>query len=139
MVWTNFLMVLLFQPHPALTPDTTVVMEEVRVQLDRKNSMETSMKKAATVDELLVSSEQISFIKRGAYAREPLLNNMLQRSVITIDGMHVFGACTDKMDPITTYVASNNLSQIQIKSGQEGNMRGGTVAGVDLQRKRTSL
>lgn len=141
MVWTNFLMVLLFQPHPALTPDTTVVMEEVRVQLDRKNSMETSMKKAATVDELLVSSEQISFIKRGDYAWEPLLNNMLsERSVITIDGMHVFGACTDKMDPITTYVASNNLSQIQIKSGQEGNMRGGTVAGsIDLQRKRTSF
>src|SRR5690606_21448157 len=97
------------------------------------------MKMAVSVDEFLASSDQISFIKRGAYAWEPLLNNMgTERSTVTIDGMHVFGACTDKMDPITSYVESNNLSTIDIKSGQEGGMHGSTVAGsIDLKRKST--
>ncbi|MCO5235083.1 MAG: hypothetical protein M9933_02350 [Chitinophagaceae bacterium] len=97
------------------------------------------MKMAVSVDEFLASSDNISFIKRGAYAWEPLLNNMsTERSTITIDGMHVFGACTDKMDPITSYIESNNLSSVDIKSGQEGSLHGATVAGsIDLKRKTT--
>src|SRR5690606_24565029 len=101
----------------------------------------TEMKMAVSVDEFLASSENISFIKRGAYAWEPLLNNMsTERSTITIDGMHIFGACTDKMDPITSYVESNNLATIDIKSGQEGSMHGSTIAGsIDLKRKSTAF
>lgn len=106
-----------------------------------KKKLETAMKMAVTVDEFLASSDQISFIKRGAYAWEPLLNNMsTERSKITIDGMHIFGACTDKMDPVTSYVESNNLATIDIKSGQEGGMHGATVAGsIDLKRKSTAF
>ncbi|MBK1439884.1 TonB-dependent receptor [Parapedobacter sp. ISTM3] len=119
--------------------DTTKLLEEVTVVAVAKRKIETELKMAVSVDEFLASSDNISFIKRGAYAWEPLLNNMsTERTVITIDGMHVFGACTDKMDPITSYVESNNLSTIDIKSGQEGSLHGATVAGsIDLKRKRT--
>src|SRR5690554_4059692 len=119
----------------------TTELEEIKIDAVVKKKIETEMKMAVTVDEFLASSDQISFIKRGAYAWEPLLNNMSsERSTITIDGMHVFGACTDKMDPITSYVESNNLSTIDIKSGQEGGMHGSTVAGsIDLKRKSTSF
>ena len=115
------------------------VLDEIKVEVAVKKKIETDMKMAVSVDEFLASSDQISFIKRGAYAWEPLLNNMsTERSTLTIDGMHVFGACTDKMDPITSYVESNNLSSIDIKSGQEGSMHGSTVAGsIDLKRKST--
>ena len=118
-----------------------VELKEVEIAIDSKKKIETEMKMAVSVDEFLASSDQISFIKRGAYAWEPLLNNMsTERSTLTIDGMHVFGACTDKMDPITSYVESNNLSTIDIKSGQEGGMHGSTVAGsIDLKRKSTSF
>lgn len=121
--------------------DTTKYLKEVTVVdvtvVNKK--IETEMKMAVSVDEFLASSDNISFIKRGAYAWEPLLNNMsTERSTLTIDGMHVFGACTDKMDPITSYVESNNLSGIDITSGQEGSMHGATVAGsIDLKRKST--
>lgn len=119
--------------------DTTKILEEVKVIATAKKKIQTEMKMAVSVDEFLASSDNISFIKRGAYAWEPLLNNMsTERSTITIDGMHVFGACTDKMDPITSYVESNNLSTIDIKSGQEGSLHGATVAGsIDLKRKST--
>lgn len=119
--------------------DTSRRLEEVNVRAAMNRKIESELKMAVSVDEFLASSDHISFIKRGAYAWEPLLNNMsTERSTITIDGMHVFGACTDKMDPITSYVESNNLSAIDIKSGQDGNMHGATVAGsIDLKRLST--
>jgi iron complex outermembrane receptor protein len=119
--------------------DSIKNLEEVTVKNATKKKIETEMKMSVSVDEFLSSSENISFIKRGAYAWEPLLNNMsTERSTVTIDGMHVFGACTDKMDPITSYVESNNLASIDIKSGQEGSLHGSTIAGsIDLKRKST--
>ncbi|HLW61801.1 MAG TPA: TonB-dependent receptor [Flavobacterium sp.] len=119
----------------------SVELEEVIITAAVKKKIETEMKMAVSVDEFLASSDNISFIKRGAYAWEPLLNNMSsERSTITIDGMHVFGACTDKMDPITSYVESNNLASVDIKSGQEGGMHGSTIAGsIDLKRKNTAF
>lgn len=119
----------------------STVLEEIEIHTVTKKKIQTEMKMAVSVDEFLASSDQISFIKRGAYAWEPLLNNMsTERSTVTIDGMHVFGACTDKMDPITSYVESNNLSAIDIKSGQEGGMHGATVAGsIDMKRKTTAF
>ncbi|WP_347219604.1 TonB-dependent receptor [Chryseobacterium sp.] len=118
--------------------DSITLLDKVEVKGGKKK-IETDMKMAVSVDEFLASSDQISFIKRGAYAWEPLLNNMsTERSVITIDGMRIFGACTDKMDPVTSYLESNTLSGIDIKSGQEGNSHGATVAGsIDLKRKST--
>lgn len=97
------------------------------------------MKMGISIDEYLSSSKDISFIKKGAYAWEPLLNNMsTERTMITIDGMHIFGACTDKMDPITSYIETNNLSSIDVKSGQGGSMHGATIGGsIDLKRTNT--
>lgn len=118
--------------------DSIALLEEVKVKGNQKK-LETKMKMAVSVDEFLATSDKISFIKRGAYAWEPLLNNMsTERSSVTIDGIHIFGACTDKMDPVTSYLESNNLSSIDIKSGQEGSSNGSTIAGsIDLKRKST--
>src|SRR5690625_7309573 len=77
-------------------------------------------------------------IKRGAYAWEPMLQGMSsERSVLTIDGMRIYGACTDKMDPITSYVEITNLSKVNIQNAQAGSEHGATVAGsFDLVRKK---
>ncbi|RAV30677.1 TonB-dependent receptor [Sinomicrobium soli] len=119
--------------------DSITELEEVEVIATAKKRIETDMKMAVSVDEYLASSADISFVKRGAFAWEPLLNNMsTERTAVTIDGMHIFGACTDKMDPVTSYVESNNLSGIDIKSGQAGSLHGSTIAGsIDLKRKST--
>ncbi|AUC86707.1 TonB-dependent receptor [Polaribacter sp. ALD11] len=117
------------------------VLDEIVIIAAKKKKIETDMKMAVSVDEFLASSDNISFIKRGAYAWEPLLNNMsTERSMVTIDGMHVFGACSDKMDPITSYLESNNISEVDIKSGQAGSLHGATIAGsIDLKRKSTAF
>ncbi|MGG5576308.1 TonB-dependent receptor domain-containing protein [Myroides sp. C15-4] len=128
--------------HPTVASDSLyTILDEISVRAQAKEKIRTDLKMAVSVDEFLASSEQISFIKRGAYAWEPLLNNMsTERSTLTIDGMHIFGACTDKMDPITSYVESNNLAAVDIQSGQEGGMHGSTIAGsIDLKRKNTAF
>lgn len=96
-------------------------------------------KSLTTVEDYLQQSSKVNMIKRGSYAWEPLINNMAtERTVITIDGMRIFGACTDKMDPITSYVEVSNLSQANVTSGQQGSCHGATIGGaIDL--KRTDL
>lgn len=95
-------------------------------------------KPLSTIDEYLNKQLNLTLIRRGNYAWEPMLNNMTnERLQVTIDGMHIFGACTDKMDPITSYVDVSNISDIQVHSGQDGTTYGPTIGGsIDMVRKK---
>lgn len=90
------------------------------------------------VEEYLRQSGKVEMVRRGAYAWEPIINNMAtERTVVTIDGMRIFGACTDKMDPVTSYVEVSNLSEASINSGVQGNCHGAAIGGsIDLRRNR---
>ncbi|MFA5298178.1 MAG: TonB-dependent receptor [Lutibacter sp.] len=120
--------------------DTTKIvhLKEViivnREILNNKNQV----KPLASLDEYLEKSNKITMIKRGNYAWEPAINNMVsERISVTIDGMQIFGACTDKMDPITSYVDVSNLSEVHVKSGQEGAENGSTIGGgIDLKLQK---
>jgi iron complex outermembrane receptor protein len=106
------------------------------VVIGRFDFSQKKQKSLATLDSYLESNTHINMLKRGAYAWEPLLNGMAtERSVITIDGMRIYGACTDKMDPVTSYVEISNLSRANIQSGQAGGAHGASIAGsIDLER-----
>jgi iron complex outermembrane receptor protein len=116
-------------------------LSEVIVIGKKTQTHHKQAKVLATVDEYLQQSTKINLVKRGAYAWEPLLNSMAtERTLITIDGMRIFGACTDKMDPITSYVEVSNLSEVTVKSGQQGGCHGATIGGaIDLKRNRSNL
>ncbi|MFD2518294.1 TonB-dependent receptor plug domain-containing protein [Salinimicrobium flavum] len=104
--------------------------EVVVISADNKLNYQKQRKPLSSIDEFLESARSINMVKRGAYAWEPLLNDMeSQRLAITIDGMQIFGACTDKMDPVTSYVDVSNLSEVQIQSGQQGAVFGNTIGG----------
>jgi len=123
------------QENPdSLSNDT--VLEEIIIEVNQKTLEENQAKSLSTLDEYLEKSSKINMIKRGGYAWEPMINNMAtERTVITIDGMRIFGACTDKMDPITSYVEISNLSKAEVISGQQGNAHGATIGGsLDLKR-----
>lgn len=114
-------------------------LQEVIVIGKKANLHQKQSKSLTTVEDYLQQSAKINMVKRGSYAWEPLINNMpSERTVVTIDGMRIFGACTDKMDPITSYVEVSNLSEASITSGQQGSCHGATIGGaIDL--KRTDL
>lgn len=89
----------------------------------------------AGFDDLLSRVGGIDMIKRGAYALEPQLGGFSAGQItLTIDGMHLFGACTDKMDPVTSYIEPGNLREIDIKHGS-GGLAGGITGGgsIDLR------
>lgn len=112
------------------------------IVIKKASSLEQKQfKPLATIDEYLQKAGTVDMIKRGGYAWEPTINNMsTERTVITIDGMRIFGACTDKMDPITSYVEVSNLSEAEISSGQNGSCHGPTIGGsIDLKRSRSTL
>ncbi|WEK35972.1 MAG: hypothetical protein P0Y53_00540 [Candidatus Pseudobacter hemicellulosilyticus] len=115
-------------------------LQEVIV-IARQSIANKNPKLLSGLDSYLESHQQVNMIKRGAYAWEPLLNGMAtERSVITIDGMRIYGACTDKMDPVTSYVETTNLSQAVIHSGQSGGANGATIAGsIDLVRNKAGF
>ncbi|MDR3273287.1 MAG: TonB-dependent receptor [Flavobacteriaceae bacterium] len=92
-------------------------------------------KPLSSLDEYLENSGKIEMIKRGNYAWEAALNSMTtERISVTIDGMKIFNACTDRMDPVTSYVEISNLKNLQINSGLQSGAHGGNSigGGIDM-------
>lgn len=120
-----------------------VHLEEVIIISSYKKALEheSHYKPLSTLDEYLESSQKVDMIKRGAYAWEPVLNDMAsERLSITIDGMRIFGACTDKMDPVTSYVDVSNLCEVHVSSGQQGAKQGSTIGGaLDLKLEKSNF
>ncbi|MBE9490763.1 MAG: TonB-dependent receptor [Bacteroidetes bacterium] len=123
--------------------DSTKVVGLSEVIVIGKTNLKNTkqVKPLASIDEYLEESSKITMIKRGNYAWEASMNNMLsERLSITIDGMQIFGACTDKMDPITSYVDVSNLSEVRITSGQQGAENGATIGGsIDLRLEKNNF
>ena len=93
-------------------------------------------KPLSTVDEYMQKLNKVNLIKRGGYAWEPVINNMAtERISVTIDGMKIFCACTDKMDPVTSYVEILNLDNIHVGSGLSGNLHSTNSIGGGLDLK----
>lgn len=114
-----------------------IIIGKKRKGIDNKKYI----KPLSTLGQFLEESSKINMIKRGNYAWEPTINNMLSdRISVTIDGMQIFGACTDKMDPITSYVDISNLERVAVFSGQHGNENGQTIGGaIDLKLDKSNF
>ncbi len=95
----------------------------------------------ATLDNINARLDGMDLIKRGAYAQEPQLNGFSGGQLnVTIDGMKMFGACTDKMDPVTSYIEPTNLKKITIKQGTSGCENGCNIGGtVDMSLQEPNM
>lgn len=140
-LWLVFLPFTLWAQKPDksdLLPDT-IHLKEVTISsnlpLGNKDVLDYyRTNHFATIDNINSRLEGMSLIKRGAYAMEPVLHGFSGGQLnVTIDGMKMFGACTDKMDPITSYIEPTNLKTISIKHGTSGNINGCNIGGsVDM-------
>src|SRR5690625_1439509 len=117
------------------------LMEVILIAPSRTFDQQRQQKPLAGIDEILETSKNLRMIKRGAYAWEPAINNMTsERLAVTIDGMRIFEACKDKMDTVTFYVATYNLEEAQIGSGQQGSIFGNTIGGgVNLKVNKSDF
>ena len=94
----------------------------------------------STTDDVLARLSGLSLVRRGAYALEPTIHGFSAGQIgLTIDGMKIFGACTDKMDPISCYVEPENLDAIDI-SNETKSKNGSSLAGcIDMKLKKPSF
>jgi iron complex outermembrane receptor protein len=124
--------------NPAVFRDETGLL--VLANREGENNVQAyhQQNHSQNMDQFLDKIDGLSTNKRGAFAWEPVIRGESdQRMNLMIDGMQVFKACVDKMDPVTSYVETNNLSQLQIdKSGSEVAQNGGGRSSVNLVTRR---
>ncbi|GAA4841831.1 TonB-dependent receptor [Algivirga pacifica] len=108
----------------------TSVLQEVVVEGEGAQDFYIP-EKQSSLERIMDRTSSVNLIKRGNYAQEPVIQGLSAGQInITVDGMHVFGACTDRMDPVSSYVETNNLSALQIEEGANGNIHGSTIGGA---------
>jgi len=106
-----------------------VVVAGVRTEGDTLQNFYRS-NPSATTEGILSRMKGVSLIRRGAFGQEPVFRGLSNGQLnVTIDGMKMFGACTDRMDPVTIYVEPSNLSVIQSQTGPQGSEFGSTIGG----------
>lgn len=90
-----------------------------------------------STDKVLEHIPGVQIVKRGNFAWEPTVRSLNAGQInITIDGMHIFGACTDRMDPISAYVEPANLQSITLNLSPDfGNYGGSIGGGIDFKLK----
>ena len=141
MLGTVLLSTILFSD--TVTTDRAQNLDEVVIVSDAGHGRKRSVKgQVASIDEHLSELQHVSLVRRGSYAWEPVVNNMqTERLSTTIDGMKIFYACTDKMDPVTSYVESGNLQSISLNSGLDGNPQAtGNIGGsLDLKLRKAGF
>ena len=125
-----------------LATSSHLIDEVVVVSAATEGGKRSAKGQVASIDEHLAELSHVNLVRRGSYAWEPVVNNMAtERVSTTIDGMKIFYACTDKMDPVTSYVESSNLQSILLNSGLNGNPQStGNIGGsLDLKLRKAGF
>lgn len=92
-------------------------------------------------DKILERTPGITMIRRGNFAMEPAFRSLNNGQItLTIEGMRIFGACTDRMDPVSSYIEPNNLESIALTESPGENANGsGIGGGIDFKLKQPSF
>ncbi len=147
-IWFAGLSGAVFSQGKSFTLFDTIQLEEISitetVPLNDRTVLDLHQSsRFSSIDDISARLDGISLITRGAYAMEPQMHGFSGGQInITIDGMRMFGACTDKMDPVTSYIEPDNLESLKITHGTSGSHNGSAVGGsfdMLLKDPETSL
>lgn len=99
---------------------TILMMEEVMVseQAGQSGDLAAPQEKLNATEDLMQRVSGVDLIQRANFAWEPAIRGMSGGQVgLVIDGMKVYGACVDKMDPASSYIEPENLEKLEISKG----------------------
>lgn len=130
----------------AADEDTTRVVtarETIMVEDDRDRCAATAhcLRTLRSTDDLMAEGGAISLVRRANFAAEALVRGMGGGQIaVTIDGMKLFSACTDHMDPATSYIEIDNLAAMTVSEGTSDLSNGQVLGGgVNMQRPTAAL
>ncbi len=88
--------------------------------------------KPRNIEDLLGREAGIGIIKRGGYAMEPVLRSFRYEQLNTQfdGGMQMASACSNRMDPLTSRVSSEEIQKIEIIKGPYSVRFGQTLGGI---------
>ncbi|MBL7994934.1 TonB-dependent receptor [bacterium] len=99
----------------------TIVLTEEVVVANRESARDLRSlydQKFNTVDDLSSKIDGVTLIQRANFASEPSVRGMTSGQIATVvDGMKIFSACVDHMDPVSAYVEVENLEKLEISKG----------------------
>lgn len=83
----------------------------------------------------------VNLISRGTFAQEVVFRGQADgRIQVKLNGMRVYSACTDRMDPSTSYIVANNLSTAEVASACESHCANSGLAGsLNLETKKPTF
>ncbi len=137
MLGTLMLPLTLLAQHKMMPADSNlqhVLLNEVVVLRQQGISEASQHEHRASLqmptDKLLEHIPGVQLVRRGNYAWEPTIRSLNAGQInVTIDGMHIFGACTDRMDPVSSYIEPNNLKSISVNLSPDYGNYGGSIGG----------
>lgn len=126
---------LLFAQEKNDSTNKNIALKEVVICSENKNEQNDAFNfyrssKIINTEEILGRIEGVNLIRRGAFGIEPMLRSYNAGQInILINGMRMYGACTDKMDPVSSYIEPINLANLQINQGAGASINGSTIGG----------
>ncbi len=71
-----------------------------------------------STDDILKRFAGVEMMQRANFATEPTIRGSSAGQIgVTIDGMKIFHACVDRMDPVSAYVEVENLESLELSKG----------------------
>jgi iron complex outermembrane receptor protein len=97
--------------------------------------------KTSSTEDILSRLSGVNLMRRGSYGMEPMVRGFSGGQInLTIDGMKIFGACTDRMDPASSYIEPGNLKSISLSTTATGAMFGSNIGGsLDFKLAEATL
>ena len=129
---------LLYGQQDTISHTHSYLLNEVKIyapsnlnQADRKTVQQST-------ENILQNIPGATLIRRGNFAPEPILHGLSGGDInVTIDGIKMFGACTDKMDPVSSYVEPNNLESVHAIFSPGNEDQGANIGGgIDFRLKQ---
>ena len=76
------------------------------------------IKSADLAEALFKQSPSVSMVRRSGIANDVIVRGQKKDNInVTIDGMKVYGACPNRMDPPVSHILTNNIDFIEINEG----------------------
>ena len=93
------------------------------------------------IERLIQRTEGANIISRGNFAQDPMLRSYKNSQInVTLNGMRMFGACTDRMDPITSYAETSNLESISVSHSGNADLSSSALGGsLSMNLKEASF
>jgi iron complex outermembrane receptor protein len=104
-----------------------IVVQGVRALTNDGTQLQASVN---GVEDLVGNIAGVSLMQRANFALDPMIRGFQGAQIgLTIDGMKVYGACVDRMDPASSYIEMENLATIEVNKGSSDLSKASQVGG----------